>query len=169
VPGTKNPYSEDALNAGLNGADHRGMTQAQLSRELKDYCMDNDKRRRRDTWYAISIIIASIFINADGVQFQPLALWARIIIPVLLVAGFLGNKLQNTLLRIIGWVGIALFCIVASAAALPGEEYVLGHYTNGPPEVGTLHILIRLFVALAITSLLVVSCQRRVKKPELRP
>lgn len=32
------PYSEDALNAGLNGADHRGMTQAQLSRELKDYC-----------------------------------------------------------------------------------------------------------------------------------
>lgn len=131
--------------------------------------MDNDNRRHRNAPYAISIIIASIFINADAVQFQPLAVWARIIIPALLVAGFLGDKFQNTLLRISGWIGIALFCIAASAAALPGEEYVLGHYTNGPPEISNLHILIRLFIALIITFLLVVSYQRRPKKSELRP
>jgi RHS repeat-associated protein len=34
----KTPYSEDALNAGLNGADHRGETQEQLSAELRAYC-----------------------------------------------------------------------------------------------------------------------------------
>jgi hypothetical protein len=37
----KTPYSEDALNAGLNGADHRGKSQDQLTADLKAYCNAN--------------------------------------------------------------------------------------------------------------------------------
>lgn len=131
--------------------------------------MDNDNLPNRNKQYVLSIMIASLFVNVDILQFQPLVLWVRIMIPLLLVFGYFGNKFQNPPLRIVGWLGIALFFMVASAAALPGEEYVLGHYTNGPPEVGTFTIIIRLLAALTITSFLLVSYWKRSKKSETHP
>src|ERR1043165_6873397 len=112
----------------------------------KAIAMDNDDLRFRKARYAGALVLASVFLSINALHFQPLALWIRITVPVILSIGLLGIIIKNTLLRVFGWLGIVLFFIVASAPSLAGEEYVLGHYTGGPPEVGTSNILIRLFI-----------------------
>jgi hypothetical protein len=77
-----------------------------------------------------------------------------------LVVGLVDSVVPSAVFRIIGWIGIAVFFYVASGASFPSEEYVLGHYTGGPPEVSTLNICMRLSLAVALTLFLIVTHSR---------
>jgi hypothetical protein len=65
-------------------------------------------------------------LNAPMLFFEPLAGWVRILVPLLLLAGYVGTLQRNQWLRVAGWVGIALFAFVTISGAKPGEDYTLG-------------------------------------------
>jgi hypothetical protein len=119
-------------------------------------------------YYILSVVLASVFLNVDLFHFEPLALWAKLLPPALMLCGIIWSAKQIRILRFIGWIGIALFFIVALAVSFPEEDYVLGHYTGGPPEVSTFQILVRLLVALVMTSFLAMTYKRRPQVQRLR-
>jgi hypothetical protein len=101
---------------------------------------------------------ATIFLNLDAIHFGPLALWTKFLPPTLIAVGALGTVRDIRLLRIAGWVGIALFLLVSLAASFPTEDYLLGGPNDNPADlprtVSNANSLARVTVGLAITALL---------------
>src|ERR1051325_6271294 len=95
------------------------------------------------SWYFITAVTSALFLNVNAIHFQPLAVWARVLIPLLFAVGLVGSTYRLIVLRLAGWVGILTFFVVTIAASFPSEDYVLGLYSKpgqGPPEVGAFEI-----------------------------
>lgn len=107
--------------------------------------------------YLEGTVLAFALFNIHATQFQPLSLWARLVPTSLLLAGLAGCILDSRVLRASGWAGIVVVLLVASVISIPGEDYVLGLYTHGPPEVTTLEICVRLIAGFMITAILVLT------------
>jgi hypothetical protein len=113
--------------------------------------------------HLIAVVVASFFLNISVIHFEPLAVWARLFPPLLLIIGLIGSVTRFSILRIGWWVGILMFFIVASATSFPSEDYVLGLYAApgaGPPEVSAFNVCIRLLIGLTITTSLILTYRR---------
>lgn len=108
--------------------------------------------------FCITLVGAALYLNLDIVQFEPLALWARILPPILLVFGLIGSVFEIKLLRAIGWIGLAVFLLVSLMVSFPSEDYILGgpesNRANFPRDVSTMQISLRLATGVVITILL---------------
>lgn len=117
-----------------------------------------DEFRRDLIIFLIVFTIATIFLNLDIVQFQPLALWVKIIPPSLIAFGGLSVVLNIKSLRIVGWIGIGIFLAVSVMASFPSEDYLLGGPSDGhigiPRIVSNANTLSRMTIGLVITALL---------------
>jgi hypothetical protein len=144
----------------LNWADHRAGCRPSFPGSLGVITVGGNFSHLYKSLFPAAVIVAAMFLNISSIHFQPLAVWARIVPLLLLVIGLTGSMVPLTVLRVIGWMGIALFFYVASGASFPSEEYIFGQYTGGPPEVGTLNICMRLALAVALTTFLIVTYRR---------
>lgn len=115
----------------------------------------------------VAVSVISIFyLNINDLHYLPLAIWAKLLPSMLLMAGVVAVIFQINILRIVGWLGILLFLIVSLAVSFPSEDYVLGgpHAgpESGPRDVSTIGVFLRVFAGVSITSLLSL-CYRRTK------
>jgi hypothetical protein len=108
--------------------------------------------------FLVVFTIATVFLNLDLLHFQPLALWAKLLPPVLIAIGGFGAVRDIRALRFAGWLGIFLFLLVALMASFPSEDYLLGGPDTDPAElprtVSSANTFVRVAVGLAITALL---------------
>ena len=107
------------------------------------------------------VLIAGVtwLVNAPSMFFEPVTLFPRIAIPVLLTVGFAGCLARVKALAFLGWIGLGCFILLALATAIPGEDYTLGG-PNPPNMVSGLYVLLRLLLFLAIAVAIVISFRR---------
>jgi hypothetical protein len=116
------------------------------------------------------VAVVTLTLNLSQLFFfEPLHLWVRIGVPVLLVTGFLGSVLRSKSLRFVGWIGICYFVPYALTGSIPGEDYRFGGpgyppITNAPHLVGWLPIFWRLALMLLLSASLIV-CFRKLAVP----
>lgn len=108
--------------------------------------------------FLIVFAVATIFLNLNFIHFQPLALWAKLLPPLLIAIGGFGAVRDIRALKFAGWLGIALFLLVSLMASFPSEDYLLGGPDTDPAElprtVSSANTLVRVAVGLVITALL---------------
>lgn len=109
--------------------------------------------------FIIALVSGTLFLNLDFLQLEPLALWARLMPPMLVVLGLVGSVYGIKPLRFAGWVGIVAFLLVFLLASFPSEDYLLGGRDTPrvgmPRTVSNTNTLVRVVVGLVITILLV--------------
>lgn len=118
----------------------------------------NHKISTNFTLFVVSFSIATAFLNLDSVNFQPVALWAKLIVPAMIGIGGIATARNIRVLRPIGWIGILLFLLVSVVASFPSEDYLLGGPNDNPADlpraVSDINSWIRVIVGLLITALL---------------
>ena len=90
------------------------------------------RRNRLIIAFAGLTVLATIMLDAPWLQFQPLALWAQLVAPALLVAGLIGSARNIPPLRIAGWIGVFTVILFGLNFVIAGEDYVFGG-PGGPP------------------------------------
>lgn len=114
--------------------------------------------------YISSIALVSIFLNADSIHYEALAIWARVVpISFMVIPLFVHSKFRS-FAKIMGWAGIFAFFVIASAVSFPSEDYVLGGLDSGPDsgpkDVSMVNVSVRFFIGLSLTSLLIWAYRR---------
>jgi hypothetical protein len=75
-----------------------------------------------------------VLFSSEELNIGPLALWVRVVVPMLLIGGIAGNLFKLKLASHLGWFGIGLFCLAGVISSFPTEDDVLG-WTNGSRQV----------------------------------
>jgi hypothetical protein len=121
--------------------------------------------------FSVVALAAAVTQNTPGLQFDPLHLWVKILNPLLIFIGLAGSLYNSRVLRILGWLGIALYLGCAVEMIFPGEDYVSGG-PNGPPLMAP-HLVsaenIALRFVLFMTLIIVLVCSYiKIGKPPNR-
>ena len=103
-------------------------------------------------------------LNVPQLFFEPLFMWARVGIPILLVIGLVGTFLELRLLRLAGWMGIGLFVLVVLVTAIPGEDFTFGS-SNPPVAVNGWFLFVRLLALVAVALLMAVCFKLTARAP----
>jgi hypothetical protein len=125
-------------------------------------------------------VIASIYLlGSAGITavliYDPLVVhyiytWARISVPVCLFVGFLGSiqsiRGLTATSRIIGWVGLAVFFLVAIRVVIPDE---MVRSTGDPPPANIFVIAPRMILILGLLTLTVLAFRRLYKTSRGNP
>lgn len=95
---------------------------------------DNDNHSKK---MALVIVLAgavgaTIVMNATAFQYEPLPMWIRLGVPLLIFCGIYGNVRDSRIFRVLGWAGITLFILFGLLMIIPGEDYMSGG-PDGPP------------------------------------
>ena len=116
------------------------------------------RTRKEIILFAIVFVAATVFLNLDMLHFQPLALWAKLLLPALIAVGGFGAAREIRALIFAGWVGITLFLLASLMASFPTEDYLLGGPEADPAEIprtiSSTNTLMRVAVELTLTALI---------------
>jgi hypothetical protein len=82
-----------------------------------------DFRQRRLIWGLFFAVVTLVALSCPQMFFEPLALSYRLADLVLLAVGLLGSLLMRKTLRIMGWVGIALFILYVVFGSIPSLDH----------------------------------------------
>jgi hypothetical protein len=76
--------------------------------------------------FVIMIVLATLAINITALHYVDIVLWPRFVVPGLLLTGLAGVMFRLGHLRVIGWIGIALYLLITMGLAFPSDEYIYG-------------------------------------------
>jgi hypothetical protein len=101
--------------------------------------VENETSKFRLGALFLAVLGASILLNLSYLYDEPFDGWVSVGLPVALSLGFVGSAWNYRLLRLIGWISVAVFMLVELISIVPGEEYTLGG--PGSPPGPTPHLL----------------------------
>lgn len=82
--------------------------------------------RRFGAWYLAALLCAALFLNIDAIHYHPVTAWAKTVPVILILAGAVGSVKKIPVLRLVGWLGIAMFALISVGISFPTEDYRLG-------------------------------------------
>jgi hypothetical protein len=124
-----------------------------------------DKRRARLLGgFLLLVAVAACALNVPGFFWEPMTLWLRITIPGLLIAGLVGTLVGSRILRVVGWVGIALFTLLVLFIAFLTDDYIFRGTPAGLPNVPSATAFAWRILLFLANSVLLITCFKRLAK-----
>jgi hypothetical protein len=112
----------------------------------------------------VAATVVGLALNISALQFEPFALWVRIVCPLLIIVGIVGSWYSARTLWLAGWMGILLFLVCAFGMIVPGEDYISGGPAGlplGQPNLPSANVTVtRLIFVLALTGFVIFSYAR---------
>lgn len=121
------------------------------------YATVAEEKSRLMVTFAILVAFGTLVLDLPQLQFQELKIWAKLMPPLLLVAGLIGSITNTRIIRAAGWLGILCFFVLATNFVLPGEDYILGigshpsaHAPNFPGPSALWRLVVWLILSMSL-------------------